>query len=112
MKQWLALVLVLVMLLTAAAYADGSPASQGLTTTVVEGAEADSYRKELSIALASQITTLDPGLVSNVQHYYLFNMVYDTLLFYDNTNKQLLGELATSFEWADDTYTKIHIVLR
>lgn len=112
MKQWLALVLILVTLLTAAAYADGDPTQKGLTTTVVEGAEADSYRKELSIALTSQITTLDPGLVSNVQHYYLFNMVYDTLLFYDNTNKQLMGELATSFAWTDDTYTKIHIVLR
>ena len=109
MKKWMTLVLALVMAMTMVTCAAGE---QDLTTTVVEGVEADSYRKELSIALASQITTLDPGLVSNVQHYYLFNMVYDTLLFYDNMSKELSGKLASSFEWADDTYTKIHITLR
>ena len=109
MKKWISWMLALVMALSVAAFAAGE---QDLSTMVVELKEADSYRKELSIALASQITTLDPGLISNVQHYYLFNMVYDTLLFYDNIKKELSGKLATSFEWADDTYTKIHIVLR
>ena len=109
MKKWMAWMITLVMLLSACAFAEGT---QELTTTVVEGAEAASYQKQLNIALASQITTLDPGLVSNVQHYYLFNMVYDTLLFYDNSAKVLSGKLATSFAWADDTYQKIHITLR
>ncbi len=109
MKKRMAWMLALVMLLSACAFAEGT---QELTTTVVEGTEAANYQKQLNIALASQITTLDPGLVSNVQHYYLFNMVYDTLLFYDNTAKELSGKLATSFAWADDSYQKIHITLR
>ena len=83
-----------------------------LKTTVVEGAQSDAYRPEINIALSQQMTTLDPGLVSNVQHYYLFNMVYDTLLSYDNSAKVLSGKLATTCEWADDTYTRIHVVLR
>ena len=107
MKKWVSLILAMMMLCSAAAVW-----AEGLTTTVVQGAEAENYKKQIDIALASQITTLDPGLVSNVQHYYLFNMVYDTLLFYDNSTKELSGKLAKSFEWADDTYTKIHIVLR
>jgi len=94
MKKWISWMLALVMALSVAAFAAGE---QDLSTMVVERKEADSYRKELSIALASQITTLDPGLISNVQHYYLFNMVYDTLLFYDNIKKELSGRLAASF---------------
>ena len=109
MKKTLALILSLVLLLTmgAAALADDT-----LSSAVFPIPEADSYKESITVALASQITTLDPGSVSNVQHYYLFNMVYNTLLFYDNITKEFSGELATSWEWADDTYTKIHVKLR
>lgn len=126
MKKRLSILLALLMLLSLAACGgkkDPAPSAaantpevtqrpDSLQTTVVEGAEAKEYRKHVDIALTQQITTLDPGLVSNVQHYYLFNMVYNTLLFYDNGTKELSGELAESCEWADDTHTKIHVVLR
>ena len=48
MKKWMTLVLALVMAMTMVTCAAGE---QDLTTTVVEGVEADSYRKELSIDL-------------------------------------------------------------
>ncbi len=125
MKRSLSFLLAMLMLLSLAACGgkkdpappdDNGTSQPGpqdpLQSTVVQGTEADSYRKHIDIALTQQITTLDPGLVSNVQHYYLFNMVYNTLLFYDNSTKELSGELAETFAWADDTYTKIHITLR
>lgn len=128
MKKLLALVLAVLMLVSLAACGDGGntteptqdnsgneptqQTTEGLGSSVIEGEAAESYKEHINIALASQITTLDPGLISNVQHYYLFNMVYNTLVFYDNNTKEFTGELATTFEWADDTYTKLHIVLR
>ena len=130
MKKFLALTLAGLMLFSLVACGSGdspggpsgggentadpqaSPTSSGLLSGVVEGNEADSYREHIDIALASQITTLNPGLVSNVQHYYLFNMVYNTLLYYDNSAKELSPELSTKCEWADDTYTKISVTLR
>ena len=63
MKKWISLMLALVMALSLAACASGE---QDLSTMVVERKEAESYKKEIAIALASQITTLDPGLISNV----------------------------------------------
>lgn len=89
-----------------------TPSQDNLQTEVITGGEADSYREHIDVALASQVTTLDPGLVSNVQHYYLFNMVYNTLLFYDNSTKEFSPELATACDWVDDTYTKISVTLR
>ena len=122
MKKLLALVLAVLMVVsltacggnggttnepTQAATGNETPTqpTEGLGSSVIEGEEAASYKEHINIALASQITTLDPGLVSNVQHYYLFNMVYNTLVFYDNNTKEFTGELATTYEWADDTYT-------
>lgn len=123
MKKFLALVLAMLMVLSLAA-CGGNPSSNEETPVTpdptksgelqsqeFEVVEAEKYKEHINIALASQITTLDPGLVSNVQHYYLFNMVYNTLLHYDNNTKEISCELAASYEWADDTYTKIHIVL-
>lgn len=123
MKKILAFVLAAVMILSLTACGGNNtpdndePAVEAtksgeLDSAVIEGVEAESYKEHINIALTSQITTLDPGLISNVQHYYLFNMVYNTLVFYDNNTKEFSGELATSWEWADDTYTKIHITLR
>lgn len=126
MKKLLALILAAVMILSLAACGGNdtpdtpdtpdttvAPKDPGkLDSEVIQGSEAESYKEHINIALASQITTLDPGLISNVQHYYLFNMVYNTLVFYNNSTKEFTGELATTFEWADDTYTKLHIVLR
>lgn len=129
MKKLLALVLAVLMVVSLTACGGNGGATnepsqaatgnetptqptEGLGSSVIEGEEAASYKEHINIALASQITTLDPGLISNVQHYYLFNMVYNTLVFYDNNTKEFTGELATTFEWADDTYSKVHIVLR
>ncbi len=126
MKKISALVLAAIMVLSLAACGKTATPNQSnhtagedttkspeLQSSVVEGGEeAEAYREHVNIALASQITTLDPGQISNVQHYYLFNMVYNTVLFYDNSTKEFHGELAESWAWADDTYTKIHIVLR
>ena len=120
----LAFVLAMLMVLSLAACGGTTPTEQAAGTPATDATEpselqsqefevveAASYKEHVNIALASQITTLDPGLISNVQHYYLFNMVYNTLLHYDNNTKEISCELASSFEWADDTYTKIHIVL-
>lgn len=80
MKKISALVLAAIMVLSLAACGKTATPNQSnhtagedttkspeLQSSVVEGGEeAEAYREHVNIALASQITTLDPGQISNV----------------------------------------------
>lgn len=94
----------------------GNSASSGSTGSTQSGSNAQSgsgqYREHLTIAVNAQITMLDPQKINNVQSNQLFNMVYNTLVNYDTDTKEVLPELATSWEWTDDSYTTLKLTLR
>ena len=65
-------------------------------------------KEDLAMGLKSKHTTIDTMEVSNNQHNYMFRMVHDTLVHFNNTTNELEPQLAT--EWSTDDGGKTYIL--
>ncbi len=64
------------------------------------------YKKDIVLGLSGKHSSIDPHSNSNTQHNYMFRMVFDNLVDYDNATGEIKPCLATSWEVEDgQTYT-------
>ena len=80
------------------------------TKVEVSQDEKAEYAKEITMGLS--LADLDPGVAWNATRESYQRLVYDTLLWHDDVTGEITMQLAKSVEWADDTSTRIHVVLR
>ena len=91
-----------------------STSTEGVTgeatkVEVSQDAEAE-YAKEITLALS--LGDLDPSVGWSATRESYQRLVFDTLLWHDDVTGEIEMMLAKSVEWADDTSTRIHVVLR
>jgi len=108
MKKYLALLLSLVLILGIASGC--KPASSGSATpapsaTSPETPEATKWKEEVVIGFNAKTTTTNPTAVSNVAHNIMFNLTHNCLTGYDEATKEVLPELAESWEMSEDKKT-------
>ena len=70
-------------------------------------AEGIALKDDIVIGMQSKHTTIDQMEASNTQHNYLWRMIYDTPLHFNNKTKELEPQLAT--EWSTDDGGKTYI---
>lgn len=70
-------------------------------------AEGIALKDDIVIGMQSKHTTIDQMEASNTQHNYLWRMIYDTSLHFNNKTKELEPQLAT--EWSTDDGGKTYI---
>jgi len=70
------------------------------------------YASEITLAGWGSIATLDPGEAWNASREAYQRLVYDTLLYHDDTTGEITMQLAKSVEWDNDDCTRVHVVLR
>lgn len=64
-------------------------------------------KEDIVIGMKSKHTTIDQMEASNTQHNYMWRMIYDTLIHFNNETKELEPQLAT--EWSTDDGGKSYI---
>lgn len=64
-------------------------------------------KDDIVIGMKSKHTTIDPMEASNTQHNYMWRMVFDTPVHFNNQTKELEPSLAT--EWSTDDNGKTYI---
>ncbi len=70
-------------------------------------AEGLALKEDIVIGMKSKHTTIDQMEASNTQHNYMWRMIYDTLVHFNNETKELEPQLAT--EWSTDDGGKTYI---
>ncbi len=75
-------------------------------------AEAPAYKDHVTIALNYQLSGIDPNTFRSTATGLLNKMVFDTLLNYNYETKEIESELATAWEWTDDSVTRLKVTLR
>ena len=69
--------------------------------------EGVALKDDIVIGMKSKHTTIDPMEASNTQHNYMWRMVHDTPIHFNNETKELEPQLAT--EWSTDDGGKTYI---
>ncbi len=113
MKKALSLALCLIMLVGVVSGCSGSGASSSSkTSTAASGssAGATNYQKDIVMGIDSKHTTIDPHQASNTQHNYIWRMVFDTLVGFNNQTNKVDPKLATSWDVKDATTYTFHLV--
>ena len=70
-------------------------------------AEGMALKEDIVIGMQSKHTTVDAMDASNTQHNYMYRMVYDTPVHFNNTTKELEPSLAE--EWSTEDGGKTYI---
>jgi len=117
MKKLLALILALIMCFSLVACGGGKKAeekpaeeskqpaaSQGAVSKPEEVAPADpekEYKKEFIIANSMNFSAWDPVRDTSANYIWMYNLVYDSLLFQDLETGEYLPRLATEWEFSE-----------
>ncbi|MEA4920942.1 MAG: ABC transporter substrate-binding protein [Clostridiaceae bacterium] len=104
MKKFLALSLALILSASFLVSCGNTPSQpdNGSSTTGQPAAGTDvKYKEDIVIGISGKIISIDPQTQSNTQHNYVFRMVFDTLIDFDNKTNELKPNLATSWETQD-----------
>lgn len=91
---------------TEAAGNAGAAAADG-TVNAEKPAEGMALKEDIVIGMQSKHTTIDQMDASNTQHNYMWRMMYDTLVHFNNKTSELEPQLAT--EWSTDDGGKTYI---
>lgn len=96
-KRFLSLMLCLTLI---AGCGNTPPASSTPASAPADGSGAATveYKKDIILGLSGKHSSIDPHANSNTQHNYMFRMVFDNLVDYDNATGNILPCLATSWE--------------
>lgn len=100
-KRFLSLMLCLTLIAGMAAGCGNKPATPPADTSAPAGSKSDApveYKKDIILGLSGKHSSIDPHANSNTQHNYMFRMVFDNLVDYDNATGKILPCLATSWE--------------
>lgn len=93
---------------TQAAAAGGSGSAEAPAVINAEApAEGVALKDDIVIGMKSKHTTIDSMEASNTQHNYMWRMIYDTPVHFNNATGELEPQLAT--EWSTDDGGKTYI---
>lgn len=85
----------------------GASASEAEGVNLQTPPEGVALKDDIVIGMQSKHTTIDPMEASNTQHNYMWRMVFDTPIHFNNETKELEPQLAT--EWSTEDSGKSYV---